>query len=114
MRQRRRFPRTKVDRPALVRLLETEPDRRPEEVLAQARVLGAGGCMVESPKSLGYLSLADVQIALEKKVVRADSRVVWEREDRSGRHRVGVEFLRLSPDDRATIESVVGRDGRQR
>lgn len=108
IRQKRRFPRTQVDRPALVRLLQTGPGQQPQDVIARARVLGAGGCMVESPTALGYLTLADVQIALEDKVVRADSRVVWEREDRSGNHRVGVEFLRISPADRARIESMVG------
>ncbi len=108
IRHKRRFPRAQVDRPALVRLLQTDPGQQPHDVITRARVLGPGGCMVESPTALGYLTLADIQIALENRVVRADSRVVWEHEDRSGQHQVGVEFLRISPADRATIESLVG------
>lgn len=114
IRQKRRFPRAQVDRPALVRLLQTGPGQTPRDVFTRARVLGPGGCMIESPTALGYLTLADVQIALENKVVRADSRVVWEHEDHSGHHQVGVEFLRISPADRATIETMVGCTQRER
>jgi len=109
LRPKRRFPRVRVDRPALVRLVDPEPDQFPQEDFAKARVLGAGGCMVESPFPLGYGSLTDVLIALGERVVRADARVVWEAERTPGRHEVGVEFLRISRGDRAHIESIVSR-----
>lgn len=111
LRPRRRFPRARVDRPALVRLVDPSPYQDLHEDFAKARVLGAGGCMVESSFPLGYGSLTDVLIALGDRVVRADARVVWEEERGPGRHEVGVEFLRISPDDRALIESVISRAG---
>ena len=111
LRPRRRFPRARVDRPALLRLVDAHPGPYPREDFAKARVLGAGGCMVESPFPLGYGALADLLIALGERVVRADARVVWELERAPGRHEVGVEFVRISRDDRAHIESVVSRAG---
>lgn len=100
-----------MDRPALVRLVDPAPGQLPLEDFAKARVLGAGGCMVESPFPLGYGALTDVLIALGEKVVRADGRVVWEVERAPGRHEVGLEFLRISRDDRAHIETVICRAG---
>jgi hypothetical protein len=111
LRPKRRFQRIRVDRPALVRLVDPEPDQYPHEDFAKARVVGVGGCMVESSFPLPYGSLTDVLIALGERVVRADGRVVWESECDSGRHEVGLEFLRISNDDRALIESLVSRAG---
>lgn len=117
IRKRRRFPRARVDRPALVRLLQTDPTQEPFEDFAKARVLGAGGCMLESSEPLGFASMADILISLGDEVIRADTRVVWEKERRDRqevRHEVGVEFLRISPEHRRLIEEVVAgaRSGR--
>lgn len=111
LRPRRRFPRARVDRAALVRLVDPYPGQYPREDFAKARVLGAGGCMVESSFPLGYGALTDVSIALGDRVIRADARVVWELERAPGRHEVGVEFVRISHDDRAHIESLISRAG---
>lgn len=111
LRSKRRFPRARVDRPALLRLVDPEPYQVPSEDFVKARVVGAGGCMVESPFPLGYGSLTDILIALGDRVVRADGRVVWEAERSPGRHEVGVEFVRISYDDRTHIESLVSRSG---
>lgn len=105
-RHERRFPRIRVDRPALVRLVDPEPHQAPYEDFARTRVLGAGGCMFESSEPLGFGSLAELLISIEGRVVKADSRVVWEASGQAGRHRVGVEFLRISSEDRALIESM--------
>lgn len=112
IRKRRRFPRARVDRPAMVRLLQREPGQEPFEGFAKARVLGAGGCMVESPVPLGYAALTDVLISLGDRVIRADGRVVWEAEKDEGRHAVGMEFLRISAEDRVRIESLIAREQR--
>lgn len=109
IRQRRRFARARVDRPAMVRLLQREPGHEPFEGFAKARMLGAGGCMVESPVPLGYAALTDVLISLGDRVIRADGRVVWEAEEDEGHHTVGMEFLRISAEDRVRIESLVAR-----
>lgn len=108
-RAKRRYPRARISRAALVRRLTTDPLQEPFEDFAQARVLGAGGCMIESRKPLGYGSLAQVLIAVGGDVVQADSRVVWEKARPAGGHEVGVEFVRISRDDRDLIESLVAR-----
>lgn len=112
-RAKRRYPRARVTRAALVRRLGTEPMQEPFEDFARTRVLGAGGCMIESRKPLGYGSLAQVLIALGGDVVEADTRVVWEKARPSGGHEVGVEFVRISRDDRELIESLVAREQSQ-
>jgi len=104
--QKRRFPRVPINRPSLVRVLDPEPFQRPFEDFTSTRVLGPGGCMFLSPEPVGFGSLMELLIALGERVVRADSRVVYEIE-RGGEHEVGVEFLRMSPADRAYVESVV-------
>ncbi len=105
-RRKRRYPRVPVDRPALVRVLDPEPFQRPFEDFTRTRVLGSGGCMFVSPEPVGFGSLMELLIALGERVVRADSRVVYEIEHGS-EHEVGVEFLRMSPADRAYVQSVV-------
>lgn len=108
LRAKRRYPRVQVDRPALIRVVAPEPAQKPYEDFARTRVLGAGGCMFESSEPLGYGSLAELLIALGGRVVKADGRVVWEAPQRQqDRHQVGVEFLRISSEDRALIESLV-------
>ena len=106
-RQKRRYPRVPIDRPSLVRVLDPEPFQRPFEDFTRTRVLGSGGCMFVSPEPVGFGSLMEMLIALGERVVRVDSRVVYERERGRGEHEVGVEFLRMSPADRAYVESVV-------
>jgi hypothetical protein len=101
----RRFPRARSEHSALVRLLGGEPF----EEFARTRVVGLGGCMFLSEAPLGFGSLLEVMIALEGRVVRADARVVYEIPRHDLRHEVGVEFLRLSSDDRALLASLVAR-----
>lgn len=108
-RQKRRYPRVPVDRPSLVRVLDPEPFQRPFEDFTRTRVLGPGGCMFLSSEPVGFGSLMEMLITLGERVVRADSRVVYEIE-RGSEHEVGVEFLRMSPGDRAYLESVVAAE----
>ena len=98
----RRFPRIAADSIAYVRILG---DRRKEKVVG-VKVLGAGGCMLVSDDTIGYLSLMELRISLGSRELRADGRVAWE--SREGReHHVGVEFLRIGQSDRAAIEALV-------
>ena len=101
----RRFPRARSEHSALVRLLGGEPF----EEFARTRVVGLGGCMFLAEEPLGFGSLLEVMIALEGRVVRADARVVYEIPRPDLRHEVGVEFLRVSNDDRALLASLVAR-----
>lgn len=102
--QSRRFPRAAVARPALLRQLG---ELRPVEGFVKTRVIGLGGCAVMSPEPLGLGSLMELSISFTDRVVRTDAHVVYELE-REGGVEAGVEFLRLSPEDRALLESVVG------
>ncbi|HET9225070.1 MAG TPA: PilZ domain-containing protein [Thermoanaerobaculia bacterium] len=98
----RRFPRVETDTLAYVKILG---DRRTEKVV-WVKVLGAGGCMLVSNDTIGYLSLMELRISLGSRELRADGRVAWE--SREGReHHVGIEFLRIGQSDRAAIEALV-------
>lgn len=98
----RRFPRIPTDTLAYVRILG---DRRQEKVV-WVKVLGAGGCMLVSNDTIGYLSLMELRINLGSRELRADGRVAWE--SREGReHHVGIEFIRIGQSDRAAIHALV-------
>ena len=102
----RRYPRIPADNLAYVRILG---DRRKEKVV-WVKVLAAGGCMLVSDDTIGYLSLMELRITLGNRELRADGRVAWE--SREGReHHVGVEFLRIGQSDRAAIQALVGASG---
>jgi c-di-GMP-binding flagellar brake protein YcgR len=99
----RRFPRVKAEHAVMVRLLGTQ---RFEE-FARTRILGPGGCMFVSEESLGFGSLMELSIALQGRVLKTDSRVVYEIRKSPTEHQVGVEFLRIAPGDRAFLESFI-------
>jgi c-di-GMP-binding flagellar brake protein YcgR len=101
----RRFPRVQAEHAVMVRLLGT----RAFEEFARTRVIGPGGCMFVSEESLGYGSLMELSIALRGRVLKTDCRVVYEISRTPSEHQVGVEFLRISPPDRAFLESFVAQ-----
>jgi hypothetical protein len=90
--------------PILVRVLGD----RPHEELTRTRTIGLGGCMFVSNDPPTYLQLLELLIALDGRgVVRVDGRVAYTR--RGGRlYEVGVEFLRVSANDRQRLSAVVG------
>ena len=99
----RRFPRVQARHAVMVRLLGPSTF----EEFARTRVIGPGGCMFVSEESLGFGSLMELSIALRGRVVKTDSRVVYEIRRSETEHQVGVEFLRISPGDRAYLETLV-------
>jgi hypothetical protein len=99
----RRFPRCKAEHAVMVRLLGSSAF----EEFARTRIIGAGGCMFVSEESLGFGSLMELSIALRGRVVKTDSRVVYEIRRSATEHQVGVEFLRISSADRAYLETLV-------
>lgn len=99
----RRFPRIPAEHAVMVRLLGVKAF----EEFARTRVIGPGGCMFVSEESLGFGSLMELSIAVSGRVVKTDSRVVYEIRKSPTEHQVGVEFLRISPADRTFIESCV-------
>jgi c-di-GMP-binding flagellar brake protein YcgR len=99
----RRFPRIQAQHAVMVRLLGTSTF----EEFARTRVIGPGGCMFVSEESLGFGSLMELSIALRGRVVKADSRVVYEIRRSETEHQVGVEFLRISAADREYLETLI-------
>ena len=106
----RRFPRIQARHAVMVRLLGPSTF----EEFARTRVIGAGGCMFVSEESLGFGSLMELSIALRGRVVKTDSRVVYEIRRSETEHQVGVEFLRISAADRAYLETLVAMTGEPR
>ena len=98
----RRFPRLDTVHPLFVEVLE---ERGPQG-FSRTRSLGEGGCSFKSPQHLGYLSLMKLAISVQGKVVNADGRVVYERPQEGG-YEIGIEFLRLAPEDRLHIRALV-------
>ena len=96
----RRFPRIEATHAVMVRILGPGDF----EEFARTRVIGPGGCMFVSEESLGFGSLMELSIALRGRVVKTDGRVVYEIRKSATEHQVGVEFLRISPADRAYLE----------
>ncbi len=99
----RRFPRIDAEHAVMVRLLGLGDF----EEFARTRVIGPGGCMFVSEESLGFGSLMELSIALRGRVVKTDSRVVYEIRKSATEHQVGVEFLRISSADRNYLETLV-------
>jgi hypothetical protein len=102
----RRFPRLRCDHPVFVEVIE---ERGPQG-FSRTRSLGEGGCSFKSPQNFGYLSLMKLAISVEGKVLKADGRVVYERPQEGGIE-VGIEFLRLAPEDRLHIRALVASEG---
>ncbi len=98
----RRFPRIDAEHAVMVRLLGLSDF----EEFARTRVIGPGGCMFVSEESLGFGSLMELSIALRGRVVKTDSRVVYEIRKSATEHQVGVEFLRISSADRTYLETL--------
>ena len=101
--RKRRYPRLKVDQPLFVEVLE----ERGTQGFSRTRTIGEGGCSFNSPHPIGYLSLMKLSIALQGKVVVADGRAVYQVVKEDGGFEVGVEFLRVSSEDRLHIRQLV-------
>lgn len=102
-RNNRRFPRVLSEHAVLLRLLGGNPF----EEFARTKVISPGGCMIVSRESLGYSTLMELLIAVKRRVIKTDARVAWEVRKTDSDYQVGVEFLRISPADRAFLESLV-------
>jgi hypothetical protein len=106
--RKRRYQRLKVDQPLFVEVLE----ERGSQGFSRTRTIGEGGCSFNSPQGIGYLSLLKLSIALEGKVVTADGRAVYQVSKDDGSYEVGVEFLRVSSEDRLHIRQLVATSPR--
>jgi hypothetical protein len=105
--RKRRFARLRVEQPLFVEVLE---ERGPQG-FSRTRTLGEGGCSFKSPQDIGYRSLIKVSISLAGRVVTADGRTVYQVPQGDGGFEVGVEFLRVSSEDRLHIRQLVSAAG---
>jgi len=101
--RKRRFPRLRVEQPLYVELL----DERGPQALSRTRSIGEGGCSFKSSQGIGYLSLMKLSISLSGRVVTADCRAVYQVPQHDGGYEVGVEFLRVSSEDRLHIRQLI-------
>ena len=106
--KRRRYARLKVDQPVFIEVLqENGTSNGGANGFSRTKSLGEGGCSFRSPEDIGYLSLMKVAISLGSHVVVADGRAVYQLAQRDGGYEIGVEFLRVSSDDRLHIRQMV-------
>jgi PilZ domain-containing protein len=100
---KRRYPRVPYLGPVLVKKIGDENG----EDLARTRVLGLGGCMFVSPRSLGRGSMLALLLSIKGSIVRTKARVVYELHKSPTEVEVGVEFLHLDAQGRAVLAGAV-------
>lgn len=107
--RKRRYPRLRVEHPLFIEVLE---ERGPQG-FSRTRTIGEGGCSFASPHDIGYLSLMKVSISLAGRVVTADGRAVYQLpQGNGGGYEIGVEFLRVSSEDRLHLRQLVSSRAR--
>ncbi|MDW7711939.1 MAG: PilZ domain-containing protein [Deferrisomatales bacterium] len=99
---KRRFPRIPSENAVLIKKLGPEES----EGFAKTRVVGLGGCMFVSDERLGVDSCLDLLISVRGRVVKTRGRVAYEVDTGGGELEVGVEFLEISPHDRAILQEL--------
>jgi hypothetical protein len=99
----RRFPRVPSENAILVRRIG-ESD---SELLAKTRSVSSGGCMFVHHEQVGVGAAVELLISLPGRVIKVEGRVVWESAAAPGQIEVGVEFLRIAPDDRRALEAAL-------
>ena len=100
---RRRFPR--IEAQDAVHLRRIGPEVM--ETCGKTRQIGLGGCTFVNCEPIGRGSAVDLLISVKPhRVIQAVGRVVYEKPIQQDRFEVGVEFLSISPSDRAVLESL--------
>ncbi len=99
----RRFPRVPAENAVLVKKVGEEDS----ELLARTRSVSCGGCMFVHRESLGVGTAVELLISLPGRVIKVQGRVVWESVTAPASVEVGVEFLRISAEDRRALESAL-------
>jgi hypothetical protein len=99
----RRFPRFLAEYAVLVR----RTGKIGSEKMARTRTIGGGGCMFNFHESIGVGTELDLVISTPGGIIKAHSRVVWETIAGPYQFEVGVEFLRMTPDDQQTLDAAL-------
>lgn len=98
----RRYPRIPVEHPLLAELME-EPE---EGGFGLTNVVGLGGCSFLTSRTFGQSKKLKLTISLLGKVIEAEARVVYENPADGGKWEIGVEFVKISPFDKYSIEAL--------
>ncbi len=104
---RRRFPRIQSENAVFVKKLGCES----EEGFAKTRSLGPGGCMFVNPEPLGVGSVIEILIHAAEHVIQAVGRVVYEKENGSGGHEIGLGVRGDLPGGPETASQAFRRPG---
>ena len=99
----RRFPRFLAEYAVLVR----RTGKIGSEKWARTRKIGGGGCMFIFHESIGVGTELDLLISAPGGIVKAHSRVVWETAPAPYQYEIGVEFLRMTPDDQQSLDATL-------
>ena len=96
---RRQFPRIPSENVVMIhRIGPTEQKEK-----ATARQIGLGGLMISSVEPLGVDSYLRLKITIDKEVVEATGKVVWEKPADDGTMDVGVAFISIDSAHSDTI-----------
>lgn len=101
---RRRFPRIPSQIEVGVRRAEKHGSI---PMVSTVNDMGLGGCRFASWESFGVGSQLWLTILPKKNIVEALARVVYERPTGGKGCEIGVEFLEISPRDRAVLEQLL-------
>ena len=100
--QKRKFPRIPAENAVLVRKV----GEAPIEGFATMKTVGLGGCMFVQEAPLGSGSVVEILISIKSWVVKATGKVVYEIPKEDTTIEVGVEFIDISPADKAVLETL--------
>ena len=105
--KRRRFPRICSEKPVHIRKLGTAT----HETTAKTRQISLGGCTVINRAPVGTGTPVELLIAVRKQqVIQAMGTVVYEHALNAMYYEVGVEFMAISPGDRALLQRFLKED----
>ena len=98
----RKFSRIPSECSVLVRFTDaTEPQR-----FSTTHVVGLGGCSFMNPGDIPLKTRLRLDIAVGDSVVECDAQVVNSTKGVGPLYEIGVEFLQLTPSDRALLATV--------
>jgi len=84
-----------------------EVEGEPREGLGRTRNVSAGGILLEVARPYPLSSVLDLRIALGEQIIAPKARVVRLQELAGDRVEMGLKFVELSPQDRATVEAFI-------
>jgi predicted NUDIX family phosphoesterase len=95
----RKYPRMNAE--IVVAYRRLAPGGEPR--ITKTRTLGLGGLMICIDEPLAQGERLALEVMLEGTVVAVESRVVYTEPDASGAHQVGLEYTRISDEDRERL-----------